>query len=66
MERIKLLWIMLLEYKKGWGFRSHSHSYYQIFFIISGNEKEYISVGNKKIKLRDNELVLLIEIYYMK
>ncbi|MEH1740620.1 MAG: AraC family transcriptional regulator [Fusobacterium varium] len=59
MERIKLLWIMLLEYKKGWGFRSHSHEYYQIFFIISGNEKEYISVGNKKIKLRDNELIFI-------
>lgn len=59
MEKIKLLWAMLLEYKKDFGFKEHSHEYYQFFFILSGNNTDFMIVGNKKIKLKNNEFIFV-------
>lgn len=59
MEKIELLWIMSLNYKKNWGFKKHSHNYYQFFFIVSGNDTEYITINNEKIKLKDNEFIFI-------
>lgn len=59
MEKIKLLWAMLLEYKKDFGFKEHSHEYYQFFFIISGNNNDYMIINNKKIKLENNKFIFV-------
>lgn len=59
MERIDLLWIMSLNYKKNWGFKKHSHAYYQFFFVVSGSEHEHMIVNDKKIRLRDNEFIFI-------
>ena len=64
MEKIKLLWAMLLEYKKSFGFKEHSHEYYQFFFIISGNNSDFMVVNNKKVKLKSNRIYFCEKKYF--
>lgn len=59
MIKILLNWIMFLEYKKKWGFKEHSHNYYQMFLILSDSEDEYIKIQDQKFSLKKNRLLFI-------
>lgn len=59
MNNINLLWCMWLEYNRKWGFKEHSHDFYQFFFITSGSNFEFIEIENQKIPLAENTLLVV-------
>ncbi|WNX84233.1 AraC family transcriptional regulator [Agathobaculum sp. NTUH-O15-33] len=36
MRDIEVVWTFMLDYMRGWGIREHSHDFYQMYYVVSG------------------------------
>ena len=36
MRDIEVVWTFMLDYMRGWGIREHSHAFYQMYYVVSG------------------------------
>lgn len=57
MAHANVLWIKKLDYPKGWGIRSNTHDYRQMFFITDGAGR--MEVGQGQVFLRPDSCVLI-------
>lgn len=56
-EQIEAMWISRYDYKPGWYFNKHHHSYFQIIYIIAGSGSFYYQGLEKQ--LAKNKLFLM-------
>lgn len=55
--KTELLHIFMIDFSKGWGVRQHSHAFYQIWYVISG-EAEYCLSG-QTITISTGDLIFM-------
>lgn len=51
--KTELLHIFMIDFSKGWGVRRHSHSFYQIWYVIEGEAEYYLNGRTMKISVGD-------------
>ena len=57
MANADVLWAFMLEYSKDWGIRAHTHDFYQLYYITSG--EGWMSIENTHIHLLPKLCVLI-------
>lgn len=57
MANADVLWAFMLKYSKDWGIRAHTHDFYQLYYITSG--EGWMSIENTHIHLLPKLCVLI-------
>lgn len=54
---LEVVWAFMVDYAKDWGVRRHSHSYFQMYYCLSGHGNMFL--GGKDITIKQNECLII-------